>query len=141
MGSQNDPMVIKMDVANFLVHKGLIDNGSSVDIFFMDLLRKMEMTIASLRPLSTPLIGFGGSKVILLGSIDLPVSIGTKPKRKTMMVKFLVVEMTFAYNIILGQLGLNLFKAVLATFYLKMKFPIAHEIGEVSCDQKKVRRC
>ncbi|KAL0403713.1 UNVERIFIED_CONTAM: hypothetical protein Sradi_2012100 [Sesamum radiatum] len=33
-GSQDDPMVIKLDIANFLVHKVLIDNGSSADIVF-----------------------------------------------------------------------------------------------------------
>ncbi|KAL0444969.1 UNVERIFIED_CONTAM: hypothetical protein Slati_2219600 [Sesamum latifolium] len=87
-GSQNDPMVIRMDIANFLVHKVLVDNGSSVDILFMDMLRKMEIEVTSLQPVSTPLVGFGGSEVIPLETIDLPVSIGTEPKRKTMMVKF-----------------------------------------------------
>ncbi|KAL0303747.1 UNVERIFIED_CONTAM: hypothetical protein Sradi_6242800 [Sesamum radiatum] len=32
--SQDDPMVIKLDIANFAVHKVLIDNGSSADIIF-----------------------------------------------------------------------------------------------------------
>ncbi|KAL0391230.1 UNVERIFIED_CONTAM: hypothetical protein Scaly_0480100 [Sesamum calycinum] len=81
-GSQNDPMVIKMDITNFVVHKVLVDNGSSIDILFMDVLRKMEIGIASLPLVSTQLIGFGGSEVIPLGTIDLPVSMGTEPRRK-----------------------------------------------------------
>ncbi|KAL0291762.1 UNVERIFIED_CONTAM: hypothetical protein Sradi_7014800 [Sesamum radiatum] len=120
MGSQNDPMVIKMDIANFLVHKVLVDNGSWVDILFINVLRKMEIEVASLQPLSTPLVGFGDSEVIPLGTIDLPVSIGAEPKRKTMMVKFLGVDTHFVYNVILGRPGLNLFRAVLSTFHLKM---------------------
>ncbi|KAL0303172.1 UNVERIFIED_CONTAM: hypothetical protein Sradi_6185300 [Sesamum radiatum] len=36
-GLQNDPMVIRMDIANYLVHKVLIDNGSSIDIIFMNI--------------------------------------------------------------------------------------------------------
>ncbi|KAL0296038.1 UNVERIFIED_CONTAM: hypothetical protein Sradi_6655900 [Sesamum radiatum] len=68
-GSQNDPMVIRMAIANFIVHKVLVDNGSSVDILFMDVLQKMGIGIASLRPVSTPLIGFGGSEVIPLGQL------------------------------------------------------------------------
>ncbi|KAL0419058.1 UNVERIFIED_CONTAM: hypothetical protein Sradi_1319300 [Sesamum radiatum] len=78
----NRPMVIKMDITNFVVHKVLVDNGSSIDILFMDVLRKMEIGIASLPPVSTQLIGFGGSEVIPLGTIDLPVSMGTEPRRK-----------------------------------------------------------
>ncbi|KAK4389921.1 hypothetical protein Sango_2329100 [Sesamum angolense] len=58
----------------------------------MDVLRKMKIGVASLRPVNTPLVGFGGSEVIPLGTIDLPVSIGMEPQRKTMMVKFLVVD-------------------------------------------------
>ncbi|KAL0406634.1 UNVERIFIED_CONTAM: hypothetical protein Slati_3977300 [Sesamum latifolium] len=105
--AERSPMVIRMDIANFVVHKILVDNGSSTDILFMDVLRKMEIGVASLQPVSTPLIGFGGSEVIPLGPIDLPVSIGTEPKRKMMMIKF----------------------------------PTAHGIGEVRCDQKEARKC
>ncbi|KAL0463373.1 UNVERIFIED_CONTAM: hypothetical protein Slati_0224900 [Sesamum latifolium] len=73
-GPQNDPMVIRMDIANFVVHKVLVDNGSSVDILFIDVLRKMKIGVTP----CTPLIGFGGSEVIPLGIIDLPVSIGVE---------------------------------------------------------------
>ncbi|KAK4383600.1 Retrovirus-related Pol polyprotein from transposon [Sesamum angolense] len=62
VGSQNDPMVIRMDIANLIVDKVLVDNGSSVDILLMDVLRKMEIGIASSRPVNTPLVGFGGSE-------------------------------------------------------------------------------
>ncbi|KAL0347643.1 UNVERIFIED_CONTAM: hypothetical protein Scaly_1780300 [Sesamum calycinum] len=137
MGSQNDPMVIRMHIANFVVHKVLVDNWSSVDILFMDVLQKMEIGIASLRPVNTPLVGFGGSEIIPLRTIDLPVLIGTEPQRKTMMVKFLVVDTPFAYNVILERPGLNLFRAVVSTFHLKMKFQTAHGTGEVKCDQKE----
>ncbi|KAL0337481.1 UNVERIFIED_CONTAM: hypothetical protein Scaly_2023200 [Sesamum calycinum] len=68
----------------------------------------MEIGVASLRPVNTPLVGFEGSEVIPLGTIDLPMSIGTEPQRKTMMVKFLVVDTPFAYNMILGRPGLDL---------------------------------
>ncbi|KAL0440260.1 UNVERIFIED_CONTAM: hypothetical protein Slati_2509000 [Sesamum latifolium] len=134
-------MVIKMDFANFMVHKVLVDNGSFVDILFMEVLRKMEIGITSVRPVCTQLIGFGGSEVIPLETIDLPVSIGKELKRKTMMIKFLVVETPLAYNVILGRPGLNLFKVVVSTFHLKIKFATMHGIGELKCDQKKVSRC
>ncbi|KAL2226548.1 UNVERIFIED_CONTAM: hypothetical protein Sindi_2013500 [Sesamum indicum] len=70
---QNDPMVIRMEVANYQVHKVLIDNGSSMDIIFTNVLRKMELGELKLKPVQTPLVGFGGSEVVPKGVIDLPV--------------------------------------------------------------------
>ncbi|KAL0414905.1 UNVERIFIED_CONTAM: Retrovirus-related Pol polyprotein from transposon opus [Sesamum radiatum] len=58
-----------------------------------------------------------------------------------MMVRFLVVDTPFAYNVILGRPSLNAFSAVVSTYHLKMKFPTKAGIGEVTCDQKEVRRC
>ncbi|KAL0352424.1 UNVERIFIED_CONTAM: hypothetical protein Scaly_1631100 [Sesamum calycinum] len=100
-GSLNDPMVIKMDIENFSVHKVLVDNGSSADIIFWDVLRRMNLENANLDSVQTPFVGFEGSEVTSLGSIDLPVSIGDEPRRRAAMVKFLVVDTPFAYNVIL----------------------------------------
>ncbi|XP_011078132.1 uncharacterized protein LOC105161948 [Sesamum indicum] len=141
MVEQNDPMVIKMDIANYQVHKVLIDNGSSVDIIFSDILRKMDLGDVKLKAVRTPLVGFGGNEVIPEGVIELPVSLGEEPKRKTCMISFLVVDSPFAYNVVLGRPGLNKFRAVVSTFHLKMKFPTPQGIGEVKCDQRTARQC
>ncbi|KAL2240129.1 UNVERIFIED_CONTAM: Retrovirus-related Pol polyprotein from transposon [Sesamum indicum] len=140
-GEQNDPMVIKLDIANFTVHKVLIDSGSSADIIFKNVVDRMGLENARLEPVKTPLVGFGGSEVASLGTIELPVSMGEEPKRKTLMVKFLVVDTPFTYNVILGRPGLNSFRAVISTYHMKMKFPTEYGIGEVWCDQKEARKC
>ncbi|KAL2240335.1 UNVERIFIED_CONTAM: hypothetical protein Sindi_0674700 [Sesamum indicum] len=62
-GEQNDPMVVKLDIANFTVHKVLIDSGSSTDIIFKNVVDKMGLENARLEPVKTPLVGFGGSEV------------------------------------------------------------------------------
>ncbi|KAL2243384.1 UNVERIFIED_CONTAM: hypothetical protein Sindi_0456400 [Sesamum indicum] len=134
-------MVIKLDIANFAVHKVLIDNGSSADIILKEVLSKMGLDNVKLAPVKTPLVGFGGSEVESLGTIDLPVSIGEEPRRKTLMAKFLVVDTPFAYNVILGRPEFNFFRAIVSTYHLKMKFPTPNGIGEVSCDQAEARRC
>ncbi|KAL0411854.1 UNVERIFIED_CONTAM: hypothetical protein Slati_3775100 [Sesamum latifolium] len=140
-GSQDDPMVIKLDIANFTVHKVLVDNGSSADIIFRDVLKKIGLEDANLSPVKTPLVGFGGSEVNSLGSIDLPVSMGEEPRRITTMVRFLVVDTQFANNVILGRSGLNLFWAVVSTYHQKMKFSTKNGIREMSCDQKEAQKC
>ncbi|KAL2240953.1 UNVERIFIED_CONTAM: hypothetical protein Sindi_0736500 [Sesamum indicum] len=132
MESQNDPMVIRMDIANFTVQKVLVDNGSSVDIIFKDVVRKMGLENAKFEPVKTALVGFGGSEVTPLGTIELPVSTGAEPRRQTLMVRFLVVDVPFTYNVILGRPSLDLFRAVVSTYHMKMKFPTENSVGEVS---------
>ncbi|XP_011083381.1 uncharacterized protein LOC105165923 [Sesamum indicum] len=118
-GSQNDPMVIRLDIANFTIRKVLIDNGSSADIILRDVLVKIGLENAKLEPVRTPLVGFGGTEIVPLGTLDLPVSMWEEPRRKTLMIKFLVVDTPFAYNVILGRPGLNAFRAIVSTYHLK----------------------
>ncbi|KAL0345444.1 UNVERIFIED_CONTAM: hypothetical protein Sradi_4375700 [Sesamum radiatum] len=128
--SQKNPMVIRMAIANFSIHKVLVDNSSSADIIFKEVLRKMGLEDTVLNLVQTPLVGFGGSEVTSLGTIDLPVSIGEELKRKTIMIRFFVVDNPFAYNVILGRPGLNLFRAVVSTYHLEIiKFPTKNGIG------------
>ena len=46
-----------------------------------------------------------------------------------------------AYNAILGRLGLNVLRAVVSTYHLKLKFPTSQGIGEVRGDQALARHC
>ncbi|XP_011079164.1 uncharacterized protein LOC105162742 [Sesamum indicum] len=139
--SQNDPMVIKLDIANFTVRKVLIDNGSSADIILWDVLVKMGLENTKLESVRTPLVGFGGTEIVPLGTLDLPVSMGEDPRRKTLMIKFIVVDTPFAYNVIFGRPGLNAFRAIVSTYHLKVKFPTRAGIGEVICDPEEARKC
>ncbi|KAL0312147.1 UNVERIFIED_CONTAM: hypothetical protein Sradi_5614000 [Sesamum radiatum] len=101
----------------------------------------MDLSDLRLKPVNIPLVGFGGSKVVLEGIIDLLVSIGEEPTRKTCMIQFLVVDSPFAYNAVLGRLGLNIFRALVSTYHLKLKFLTKGGEGEVRCDQKEARQC
>ncbi|KAL0386278.1 UNVERIFIED_CONTAM: hypothetical protein Sradi_3022100 [Sesamum radiatum] len=59
----------------------------------------MELGDLQLKSVKIPLVGFWGSEVIPEGTIDLPVSIGEEPTRRTCMIQFLIVDSPFAYNV------------------------------------------
>ncbi|KAL0428164.1 UNVERIFIED_CONTAM: hypothetical protein Slati_2991200 [Sesamum latifolium] len=48
---------------------------------------------------------------------------GRGTARKTCLLKFLVVDVPSAYNVILGRPTLNTFQAVISTYHMKIKFP------------------
>ena len=55
-------------------------------------------------PTNAPLIGFGGTKVYLIGAITLPVTVGDYSQHitKDEDVTFLIIDCLSAYNAILG---------------------------------------
>ena len=100
----------------------------------------MNIGREKLKQIRTTLIGFGGECLILLGNIDLPVTIGEPPYQPTKMVGFLVVEHHSVYNFILGRPALNLFQAITWTYHLMIKFPTEIGIQILRADQEKSRK-
>ena len=78
-------------------------------------------------------------RVYPLGVVTLPVMVGDYPQQITKDVLFLVVDCSSAYNAILGQPILNLWKAVTSTYHLMIKFPTEYGVGEVRRDQVAAR--
>ncbi|KAL0355402.1 UNVERIFIED_CONTAM: hypothetical protein Sradi_3987100 [Sesamum radiatum] len=70
-----------------------------------------------------------------------PSDDGERTARKTCLLKFLVVDVPSAYNVILGRPTLNTFQAVISTYHMKIKFPTPGGIGEVQGDPLQSRRC
>ncbi|XP_042484167.1 uncharacterized protein LOC122064521, partial [Macadamia integrifolia] len=105
-----------------MVKRILMDNGSSTDILFLEAFQKMGLGEEKLKRVEHPLQGFSRAPVKVEGSIELPVRDGTEDRQVTVMINFLVVDITSAYNAILERFGLNLLKAIVSTPHLKMKF-------------------
>ena len=92
-------------------------------------------------PTNAPLVGFGGTRVLLLGAITLSVTVGDYPQQITRDVTFPAVDCSSAYNGILGRPTLNSWKAATSTYHLMIKFPTEYEIGELRGDQVAAREC
>ena len=61
----------------------LVDNGSSADILYYPAFQQMRLGRDQLRPIYSPLVGFGGMKVQPVGTISLSVVVGAYPQQIT----------------------------------------------------------
>ena len=137
----DDPLVIRAVVANKIVHRVLVDNGSSVDIIFASAFDKMGIGREKLEPVSTRLRGLSGEKVLPLGSIQLVLTLGDPPCQATMTARFLIVEAPSAYNMLLGRPSVNAIKAIPSAYHMMIKFPTISGVGMVRGDQRVAREC
>ena len=126
----NDAIVITLIIADYLTRRVLVDNGSSTNILYYPTFQQMNLERDQLRPVHSPLVGFDGMKVQPVGTITLPVVVGTYPEQVTRNVNVLVVNCSSSYNAIIGRSTLNSWKAVTSTYHLSVKFPTEHGVGE-----------
>ena len=137
----DDAIVITLLIADYTTERVLVDNGSSADILYYPAFQQMRLGRDQLRPMNSPLVGFGGMKVQPVGIISLLVVVGTYPQQITKDVSFLVADCSFSYNAIIGMPTLNSWKAVTSTYHLSVKFPTEHGVGQVQGDQLAAREC
>ncbi|KAL0404343.1 UNVERIFIED_CONTAM: hypothetical protein Sradi_2075100 [Sesamum radiatum] len=99
----NDALVIKATKTNYEVGRIFIDSGSSADILFGEAYNQIQLGDVSLEKVNTSLYGFAGEVVHPRSMISLPLMMGTGTMRKTCLLKFLMVDVPSAYNVILGN--------------------------------------
>ena len=110
-------MMISAVMVNAEVKRVFIDQGSSADILFRDAFDKLGLNNIDLQMHKEELIIFSGEKVHPQGFVTLHLTLGSRPKTRTVKVNFLVVDCPSAYNVILGRPTLNKIKAVISTAY------------------------
>ena len=96
--------------------------------------QQMKLDKKSIRPFILPLVSFTGDRIVPGGIVTLTVITGTYPAQITKKINFLKVDYPSTYNIILGRPARNRLRAVMSTYYLKVKFPTAHEVREIRGD-------
>ena len=80
-------------------------------------------------------------KVRPVGTITLPIVVGTYPQQIAKEVNFLVVDCSSSYIANIGRTTLNSWKAVTSIYHLSVKFPTDYGIGQVQGDQLAAREC
>ena len=137
----DDAIVITMLIADYTTRRVLVDNESLADILYYPAFQQMRLGRDQLRPVNSPLVGFGGMKVQPVGTISLPVVVRAYPQQITKNVNFLVVDCLSLYNVIIGRPTLNSWKAVTSTYHFSVKFPTKHGVRQVQGDQLATREC
>ena len=101
----------------------------------------MKLDKKRIKPFTSSQVSFTGDRIVPKGIITLTIIAGTYPAQVTKEIDFLIVDCPSTYNIILVKPTLNRLTAVTTTYYLKVKFPTTHEVGEIRGDQVLVRMC
>ena len=125
----------------FNTRRILVDNGNSVDIIYLSAFQELKLNPRRLRPFESPLVSFSGDRVYPKGIVMLTVTMGFYPQQLTRQLDFLVVDCPSSYNVIIGGPTLNHWKATTSTYWLKVKFPMENDVGEVKGDQVLARVC
>ncbi|RWW36791.1 hypothetical protein BHE74_00058158 [Ensete ventricosum] len=137
----DDALVISIRMANAYVKRVMIDTKSSTDILYFDAFQKLGLTDKYLVTLTSTLTGFTGDFVSPVGVIAIPVTFGRESRSKTLMVSFMVVKLSSAYNAIIGRPTLNRLKTVVSTYHRLLKFPTRAGVGEVRSDPRESKQC
>ena len=137
----DNPLVIRVVVANKTIHRVLVDNGSSADIIFASSFEKLGIRREKLEPFNTYLCGFSRERVLPLGSIQLVLTLGDPPFQATATVRFLIVDAPSAYNMLLGRPSLNSIRAIHSAYHMVIKFPTVNGVGMVRGNQHVTREC
>ncbi|KAG8633903.1 hypothetical protein MANES_18G146801v8 [Manihot esculenta] len=110
-------------LSNYELRRVLVDTGSSVNFLILNIFNKLGLDKNSLVKVSYPLVELGDKIVAVLGTINLPLVLGDETYRQELYVEFAVVDILFAYNVILGHPVLNCHGIIINMGAMCLKLP------------------
>ncbi|XP_074291159.1 uncharacterized protein LOC141617932 [Silene latifolia] len=131
----HDALIITLSMANCTVRKVLVYTGSSVNLIMLKTIENMGFSEKDLQKKTIPLVGFSGETANSLGEIVIPTYVGGVNKK----IRYLVIDGTSTYNVILGRPWLHQMKAVPLTYHQCIKFPTPWGVETIRGDQEESR--
>jgi hypothetical protein len=123
------PLVVNPIVDGAFLPKTLIDGGSSMNIIFTKMLRKMDFDFNRMTACDEPFYGVvPGKAAYPIGRVCLPVTFDTKENFRIEYLTFEVADFRSSYHAILDRPMLAKFMAIPHHTYLIMKMPVPNRI-------------
>jgi hypothetical protein len=117
-------LVLEAQIGGFTSKKVFMDGGSSLNLIYADMLRKIKIPMDKLLPTETSFHGIvPGKPTYPLGAIHLDVIFGTPANFRKEKIEFEVVDWPLQYHAILGRPTFARFMAVPHYAYLKLRMP------------------
>ncbi|KAG8633852.1 hypothetical protein MANES_18G141017v8 [Manihot esculenta] len=104
---QNELLVVTIHLNRYEVRRVLVDTGSSVNLLPLDVFNKLGLDKNNLVKVFYLLMELGDKTVVVLDTINLPLVLGDEKHKQELYAKFAVVDISLAYNVILGRPVLN----------------------------------
>ncbi|XP_072076812.1 uncharacterized protein [Arachis hypogaea] len=140
--AEDAPFVISAKIGTGLVRRILVDTGADSNILFRGAFDKLGLRNDNHQTHRNGVTGLGDNFLKPGGSIILPLTIGTKNQRKTILSEFVVLKDSTAYNVIFGRKIINDLSTVIFTKYLLMTFMAEDDfIGTIHGDRETVVEC
>ncbi|XP_059629698.1 uncharacterized protein LOC132272598 [Cornus florida] len=112
-----DSLVISLLVENCMIKRVLIDLGSRANIITKAVFEQLKIPSSSIRPTSSPLMGFDSTKVEPLQVINLFMTAA----KRTLKENFILMEIHPSYNLIMGRGWIHRMNGVPSTLHQVMR--------------------
>ena len=113
----DDALVVTARISGFLVKRVMVDQGSGVDVMYLDLFKGVGLKSQDLIKYDMLLVSFDERMVIPEGQISL-----VNMEGKEVMVTFIIVSSFSLYMTILGRPWIHAMGAISSTLHVKVKF-------------------
>ncbi|VFQ88201.1 unnamed protein product [Cuscuta campestris] len=141
LSPHRDALVKKVEINNVVVHRTLVDTGSSVNVMYSNTFKELGLSRSDLKPIHTPLSGFTGDTIEAEGTIRVKAGVGDGTHRLWIDMEFMVVQLDCAHHLILGRPGLEDLECVISPAHLCLKFNTPMGVGVAKGNQSLSRSC
>ncbi|XP_059635362.1 uncharacterized protein LOC132277523 [Cornus florida] len=134
-----DPLVVSLTIAEYLVRRVLIDPGSSANVIPRVTFDRLEIAPEKLKPIGNPLLGFDGKRVEPIGIVELTV----QAAERVLTESFVVVEIYPSYNLLMGRGWIHRIQGVPSTLHQVMRClgPDGTKVIDIHGDQVEAKEC
>ena len=123
----DDALVVTLRIGGYDVKRVLVDQGSAVEVMYLDLYKGLKLKSEDLMAYDSPLVSFEGKTVTPKGMIRLPIQTDSD----MVEVDFIVVDAYSPYTAIVARPWLHALGAVSSTLHQKVKYSSEGRVKEI----------